>query len=355
MIAQAGACFENVSVSGGAWQARQARLVRPRMRPIPALLALALAGCATASPPPGGEPVAVSAKAVPLDATDPGRTLLGRLRYLGGIELESRDARFGGLSSLKWRGGRLWAVTDKGDWAVLDPVERGGRLEGLKATMIGDLLGPDGGRLEGTDTGDAESLAPDGRGWLVAFEHDHKILRYRALGGRAEPSGLDPQAIFGELDPNKGVEALAARGAAVFLCAERLPTDAAANCVIRERGGAEPVRLPPPPGGLDPLAAFPVDADWAGDGTLYILYRSWSGGNDNRAAVVARSPLGDLRTLATFLRPTTLDNYEGLTVREERGRTFLYIASDDNFGEHDQPGKPETWQRTLLLKFELIG
>lgn len=325
------------------------------MRPIPTLLALALAGCATGSPPPGSAPVTVSAKAVALDAGDPGRALLGRLRYLGGIELESPDARFGGLSSLKWRSGRLWAVTDKGDWAMLDPAESDGRLEGLKGATLGNLLGPDGGKLQGTDTGDAEALAADAGGWLVGFEHDHKILRFRALGARAEPSGLDPRTIFGALDKNKGVEALAARGDAVFLCAERLPTDAAANCAILERGRAEPVRLPPPPGGLDPLAAFPVDADWARDGTLYILYRSWSGGNDNRAAVVARSPLGDLRTLATFLRPTTLDNYEGLAVREERGRTFLYIASDDNFGEHDEPGKPETWQRTLLLKFELIG
>lgn len=326
------------------------------MRPIPTLLLLALAGCATApAEPSGGERIAVAARPVPLDPADPGRALLGRLRYLGGIELESSDPRFGGLSSLKWRGGRLHAVGDAGDWVVLEPAERSGRLEGLGESRLGDLLGPDGGRLEGTDTGDAESLAADGGGWLVGFEHDHKILRYRALGARAEPSGFDPRTLFGALDENKGVEALAARGDAVFLCVERLPTDAAPNCFIRGPGRTEPVRLPPPAAGLDPLTAFPVDADWAEDGTLYILYRSWSGGNDNRAAVVARSPLGDLRTLATLLRPLTLDNYEGLALREERGRTFLYIVSDDNFGEYDEPGKPETWQRTLLLKFEVIG
>ena len=325
------------------------------MRPILSLMLLALAGCATApAAPAGGERIAVAARPVPLDPTDPDRTLLGRLRYLGGIELESPDSRFGGLSSLKWRDGRLHAVSDAGDWAVLAPAERAGRLEGLEGAALGDLLGPDGGKLEGTETGDAESLAPDGGGWLVGFEHDHKILRFPALGTRAEPSGLDPPALFGALEPNKGVEALATRGDAMFLCAERLPTGAATNCFMREPGRTDPVRLPPP-GGLDPLAAFPVDADWGGDGTLYILFRSWSEGNDNRAAIVARSPLGDLRTLATFLKPLTLDNYEGLAVREERGRTFLYIVSDDNFGEYDEPGKPETWQRTLLLKFELIG
>jgi hypothetical protein len=98
-----------------------------------------------------------------------------------------------------------------------------------------------------------------------------------------------------------------------------------------------------------------VDADWGSDGTLYVLMRSWSGGRDNRAAVVARRPDGKSRTLALLVPPIQRDNYEGLAVREEGRRTFLYVISDDNFGEYDDPARPEERQRTLLLKFELVG
>lgn len=324
------------------------------MRIFAALFLLLSASCASLEAPVAAPAIAVTAKPVPLDPATPDRTILGRLRYLGGLELTSPDKSFGGFSSLKWRNGRLYTITDAGDWMVLQPLERSGRLEGLWVLAAGDLLGPDGAKLEGSATGDAEALAPDGKGWLVGFEHDHKILRYPRLGARAEASGLDPRQIFAGLEDNQGVEALATRRDRTFLCAERLPGEAP-NCFIRGGSRDVPVRIPPPPGGLDPKTAFPVDADWAADGTLYILMRSWSGGSDNRVALMSRSPRGELRTLATFLRPVTLDNYEGLALREEYGRTFLYMISDDNFRAYDQLDKPETWQRTLLLKFELLG
>lgn len=318
------------------------------------LLAFALAACATVPPQPGGEALPVAARSVTLDASDPARAILGRLRYLGGLELSSPDPRFGGFSSLKWRRGRLWAVTDAGDWASFAPGERGGRLVGVEDFRIGDLLAPDGRPLDNSALWDAEALTPDGPGWLVSFEHEHRILSYPRFGAPARSTGLDPPAIFGPLEENRGVETLASRGGLLFLCAERLPEDAAANCVIRDRGRGEPVRLTGP-AGLDPKTAFPVDASWADDGTLYILFRSWSGGFDNRAAIAARSPLGDMRVLATLVPPILIDNWEGLALREERGRTFLYLISDDNFGEHNVPEKPAEWQRTMLLKFELVG
>jgi hypothetical protein len=312
-----------------------------------------LAACASLQPP-APAPVPVEAVPIHLDAAAPARAILGRLRYLGGLQLDSSDKRFGGISSLKWRRGLLYGVTDTGDWISIRTVERGGRLEGASVTGLGDLLGPDGGKLEGSATGDAESLTRDGNGWLVAFEHDHKILRYRQLGGVAVSSGLEPRAIFGPLEKNNGVETLASRRGRLFLCAERLPTPAAPNCFIRDRKGSQAVDLSPP-AGLDPATGFPVDADWDDDGTLYILMRSWSGGMDHRAAILSRAPDGKLRTIATFVAPVIRDNYEGLAVRQEAGRTFLYLVSDDNFGEYDDPSKPGTWQRTLLMKFELVG
>jgi hypothetical protein len=319
------------------------------------LALLSLSGLSSARLPPA--PIAVSIKQVPLDPAHPERTVVGRLRYWGGIEITSDDPRIGGFSSLKWAGkyGEFYAVTDVGNFASLAAMERKQRLLRVDVVSMGRLHGPDGAELRGTEVGDAESLARDGRRWLVSFEHDHKILSYKSLWEPAAPSGLDPRALFPDLEKNHGVETLAARDGRIFLCAERHSDARGPNCFIKRRGRMEPVSLPPMPEGLDQKTAFPVDADWGRDGTLYILMRSWSGGNDNRAAIVARSPGGKLRTLATLLPPLTTDNYEGLAVREKRGRTFMYILSDDNFHEYDEPGKPEAWQRTLFMKFELIG
>jgi hypothetical protein len=270
------------------------------------------------------------------------------------LEITSSDKRIGGFSTLKWRNGLLYTLTDVGDWLSLRPAEKQGRLLGLSIQNMGDLRGVAGEKLEGTATGDSEAMTPHRGGWLVSFEHEHKILYYPRLGEAARSSGLDPERLFGPLGENHGVETIASRDGQLFLCAERLAGPSSPQCLMQNRRGWETLSLPVPPG-LDPKTAFPVDADWGSDGTLYILMRSWSGGNDNRGALIARSPLGDYRLLATFLKPLTVDNYEGVAVREQGGRTFLYIISDDNFRVYDDPKRPETWQRSLLLKFELIG
>jgi hypothetical protein len=42
--------------------------------------------------------------------------------------------------------------------------------------------------------------------------------------------------------------------------------------------------------------------------------------------------------------PASVDNMEGLAVREDAGGTIIYLISDDNFNPI---------QRTLLMKFRL--
>jgi len=50
------------------------------------------------------------------------------------------------------------------------------------------------------------------------------------------------------------------------------------------------------------------------------------------------------RTLARLAPPLLADNFEGLAISRERGRTIIWVVSDDNH---------EFFQRTLLLKFGL--
>ncbi|MBU1154745.1 MAG: esterase-like activity of phytase family protein, partial [Proteobacteria bacterium] len=68
-----------------------------------AFLAILSLACASPGPPPTpgeGRSVLVRSAAVALDPANPRRTNLGRLTYLGGLELSSPDPAFGGLSGL---------------------------------------------------------------------------------------------------------------------------------------------------------------------------------------------------------------------------------------------------------------
>jgi hypothetical protein len=49
--------------------------------------------------------------------------------------------------------------------------------------------------------------------------------------------------------------------------------------------------------------------------------------------------------VAELAPPVNVDNMEGLAVRRQSGRVFVYLVSDDNFSG---------LQRTLLMKFELM-
>ena len=87
------------------------------------------------------------------------------------------------------------------------------------------------------------------------------------------------------------------------------------------------------------------------DGRLLILNRrfGWLGGMSAgwrwrkrpRCAPARPSRRGEIAALAA---PLTVDNMEALSVTRERGRTIVWLASDDNF---------MPLQRTLLLEFAL--
>ncbi|QUL36621.1 esterase-like activity of phytase family protein [Erythrobacter sp. JK5] len=284
---------------------------------------------------------------VPLSEDDPSLVRVGELRYLGGIDLPRLGQNIGGLSGLRWDAGTLLALTDDARWVRIAVRERDSRLVGVGEITTGSLLGFEGEPLTGKEAGDSEALtrSADG-GWLVAFERDHRVWRYPALGERPEPTAVDPVALFGALEANRGIETLAGDETGLFACAERWSgPDDLGNC-IRQVAGADPERVVvSPQGPLYELGGTPTDADFASDGTLYLLFRSYSPGDGNGAEIVALNPRDERRALATLRPPLTVDNFEGLAVREEGGRTFLYLVSDDNFSGS---------QRTLLLKFAVV-
>jgi hypothetical protein len=311
-----------------------------------ALLALALG-----AQMPAPAPLDVTSRRFALNPADPAQDRVGRLRYLGGVELRSRDARVGGISGMRFLGdGSLMAVTDAGDLLTLSLEEAGERLTGVRSLAIARIPGPDGQPLRGKAEADAESLELDADGTpFIAFERRHRIMRFPAGDRRPRPLRFADEPWLQSLPGNGGIEAMARIGPSWLFLAEDPPAGAHAGVLVA-RSGADGaygrVRLDPP-AGFKPTDAAAVD-----DRTVAILLRRFSPATGVAGAVGLarvdheRLVLGPLELVATFAPPLSVDNLEALAIRREGERTFLYIASDDNFSP---------LQRSLLMKFELLA
>ncbi|MBV7255266.1 esterase-like activity of phytase family protein [Pacificimonas sp. WHA3] len=296
----------------------------------------------------GDRDVDIRTAPIPFDEEDAARTRTGRLLWRGGIELSADDARFGGLSGLRWRTDRegFLAITDQGHWVSLTPRESGVTLTGIAAARIGALAGLDGTPL-GTDKAlaDTEGVEVVGDTAFVTFERSHRIWSYD-LGATGWPGGAAsevvnaPTAWFAGQADNGGAEAIAWTGDRMLLISEDGRT---------EDGNADGIRFalshgPGQPEGFAIAPPFkPTDAVAIGD-SLLILARSYSP-LQGVAARLYESRGGKEVLLAELRPPLSVDNMEGIAVRRQRGRTFIYIVSDDNFSP---------LQRTLLMKFELV-
>ncbi|NQX94485.1 MAG: esterase-like activity of phytase family protein [Erythrobacter sp.] len=285
-------------------------------------------------------------KTVILNPDDPAQSRVGELVYRGGLDIPRMGQDLGGLSALRWdaQSGRLLALTDDARFVWIAPREDAERLVGIETIEVGDLLDLQGEALAGKAQGDSESLTRSASGgWLVGFERDHRVWRYPTLSGLPEETGIDPVSIMGALEPNGGTETLALDERALLICAERFLEPPAPNCFWQTQGmGPSAVRIEPPQD-MRGIGAVATDADAANDATLFVLFRSYTSSQGNVGGITVGRRDGTFAGIATFRAPLNVDNFEGLAVREEGEKTFLYIVSDDNFSSS---------QRTLLMKFE---
>ena len=296
-----------------------------------------------------GDHPAIAATRVPLVPSDPTRTRLGALTYLGGISLRSGDPAFGGFSSMRVDGDRFTLLSDGGNVVGF----RMGADFQPRDVRFADLPGPDSGWIKRHR--DSESLTWDlasGRVW-VGFENRNAIWRYDASMMHAErqvrPAAMADWPIAG------GAESMVRLRSGQFLVISetgRPKRRADARIVLRFAGDPTEAKRPPeqlayvPPAGYDPtdMAELP-------DGRLLVLNRRLSFPDLFTAKLV----LLDLRgtragtavrgaELATFARPVQHDNFEAMAITREGADTILWIASDDN---------GEVWEQALLLKFRL--
>ena len=340
-----------------------------RLRSVVAVLAASFA--AVAALPPGGGglhaegSLALDLAPVPLDPSEPSRSSVGPLRYLGGLHLQSADSRFGGLSDLRVSadGARLFAVSDcgRGFTASLS-YDAEGRLVGLDDARLVDLAGPTGGPL-GLGDHDAESLVMDGD-LEVGFEGRARVQAYDEsppFGGAARPLPI-PEAV-GACGRNGGLETMADLGAGrrLLVCESR-------------RGPSTTVPAWVGKGGLWEEREYPLhfEGGWAGEpfrptgavrlpeGDVLVVERRFP----PLGARLVRLPQAGLDgrgrfepvEIARFEAPLTLDNFEGVDARRDAtGRTLVYLLSDDNGCSKSGSAGRTGLQRTLLLLFALEG
>ncbi len=307
---------------------------------------------AAGDPLPGSrvEQVALQASAVPLNSSDPGANRIGRLLFMGGVEIRSDDRRFGGLSGLLWEPAcnRLLAISDTGAWWVIEPVEREGRLEGIGRAWIAPILDQAGKPYARKTDADAESLARSSQGVWVFFEQTHRADHFPGVTAcAAESLSVAPNRRFlpeaaRDWPANGGMEAASSDGDRLVVIAEgRLGVGGKGSGLWGGEGAPEPFVWEAPEG-ENATAMDQLDGR-----TMLVLHRKLSLFGGFSATIVEGNP-GDSEPpslVARLAAPLNIDNMEALAIRKEGERRFVYLVSDDNF---------RPMQRTLLLKFELL-
>ena len=211
------------------------------------------------------------------------------------------------------------------------------------------------GEISSKSDGDGEGLAfadpYDLKGDVfVAFEQDHRVLRFAAPGAKGTAIAMPPA--IKKLRSNSGLEALASLGdGRLVAMAEEGPDgedEDSPGWVIDTATGA--------------FVSFTVkrnlpyaltDATLLPDGRLLVLERRYSPltgpGAEMRLfdpKIFTEGATVDGEIVAVLYGGVTVDNMEGVAARKTAdGKTAIYIVSDDNF--------QRPLQRTLLMMFEL--
>jgi hypothetical protein len=321
-------------------------------------LAAALSGCvmsAGAVTPGIDGPIRIDSYAVPFDTADVKRDDVGRLQFRGGVELRSRDPRFGGLSALYVTpdGRSFTSITDKGHWITGRlRYDRDGRLAGVADTRIGALRAPNGRAIVGTKLHDAESVTRVPGGFAIGFEGVHRVWVYPDADPpfSAPPRKLPDPPGIAAAPGNLGLEALATlpdRRIVAITEGLRIGPDALRGWIADRTGGPWRPFLWTRTGRFAPSVATPQP-----DGDQLVLERRFTfiGGFAARLSRVKASALRpgatvDGEELAVLAPPLMVDNFEGVATRRgPHGETLVYLVSDDNF---------QALEKTLLFMLAL--
>jgi hypothetical protein len=325
-----------------------------------ALILLPLIGLA----PVAAEPVSVQATHLPsFEVSRANLHQFGQLIYRGGLDLQSSDGRFGGLSGIAvLPNNKIVFVSDTGFWVDGTLIEPNGDLLGITNVSIQPMRDGQGKSVARGKSSDAEGLdvvRRDGAlNLLVSFERGPRIVSV-AIDNIEGPARFgaavdhEVPSVTWALRYNRGLEAIAVAPASIeadYLIIAEQPAEGEDTIPgwIKSDGEFRSLAV----AYSDRYSV--TDAAFLRSGDLLILERRFNllDGIGTRIRRIAGDDLRKDRALdGTILFEASLrqqiDNMEGLAVQTTKeGRTFVYLVSDDNHS---------VLQRTLLLKFELIG
>jgi hypothetical protein len=277
---------------------------------------------------------------------------VGQLRFVAGFELESPQARFGGLSDLHvFDDGRLLAISDAGEWVLADIQfdPETGVPTGLSNARMALMRNEEGDPFPNKESGDAEDLAvlPDGR-IAVSFEQTQTIRIYDLFGaGPMAPAAAGPPLAETErLGANRGLEALAVLpNGELLIGAERGRRAGPLPLWRTSIGSAQPTS---PRYTLNAPLGYGLTALDHG-ANLWAVQRFYAPGLGTRIrvgtlAMPDQSGRAEFVESAEIAPPLAVDNIEGIAVRVSPQGERIYLISDDNFSED---------QRTLLFVFHV--
>ncbi|GGE83799.1 esterase-like activity of phytase family protein [Sphingomonas prati] len=292
----------------------------------------------------------IRARPIPLNRDRPGPLRVGGLLFVQGWVLRSPNMAFGGLSTM--------VADDSGRFLALSDAGTAFRFRIGPAGIVGrSAIRPIPGAGARKALSDTESMAVDpvsGRVW-VGYEVRNGIRRFAPRLTRIE-AGLAPAAMDdwpGVTGP-ESMERLP-DGRFVILSENAVVpgTDRTKQALLFSGDPTNPrsrvirfgYRAPAP-------GYWPTDLRRLPDGRLLVLHRRLSPRDGFGAMLAIFDPRAirpgvtiTSRPIAVLRQPLAIDNMEALAVTRERGRTIVWIASDDNFG---------ALQQTLLLKFALL-
>ncbi|MDO1584087.1 esterase-like activity of phytase family protein [Rhizobium oryzicola] len=308
------------------------------------------------------EPDTVSAPVVArrIETFKPGsdETRFGKLEFLGGLELTSRESLFGSMSSIRFRadGRSFVSVLDTGHW-LTGRIERDdkGRLSGLGAVAITPMRDASGDEPRYKGDIDAEGVTIRPGQVLVSFERKHRVDVYPDPGfEQAKPlRTLDILIPKKELKGNGSLETVVMAPAAGPLAGA--PVIVAERSVDKAGNLYAAILEGPRKGQFKVVRNDPwdvTDGAFLPSGDLLLLERRFSfiggvGMRMRRIPVEAIKPgaLVDGPVLIETDMSEQIDNMEGIdVVAGADGHPHVILVSDDNHS---------ILQRSLMLEFRL--
>ena len=317
------------------------------------LFALALFSASASGPIQiSGDPLPVKVTPIERFENTGTSTRFGKLEFLGGLVVSSKERKFGGISGIEIEddGSTAILVSDLGYILRADFTYRDGRLASVSIPSM--MRAPLPTAIRHKDLEDI-AVAADGILMLALERNDYQIAAIDLRSGKAETRDLIKlPGAADKLGFNWGIESLeffpeATQYAGRMIAIGEVPDKNAGSqipcwivgsgtCAIKVRGRYDI-----------------TSARFLGNGDLIILERRFTPDLNigMRLRRIRRADIGvgkvmDGEILIEANLAMQIDNMEGLSVHRDpsSGTTVLTILSDDNLN---------FFQRTLILQFAL--